>query len=342
MKNLKLLIILLILSALSLDAKSFKSGGFGGGSSSKSFFSGGSKSSSFGSGSSNSNTKSSYNTGPSYGGGSTSSNSTKSSYSSGSSDTKTIPSYSYEKKADTVSMNSFDKARIKEENGKSSKLALDSFKEKQNTIFKGTSKAPETKADTFFKKDTKTNTSSASYNTGTNNSSYKSPKYSDRYERRSTFYSTHTPPSYYNQSRFAPSYGSWDGFFLGYMLSDSLGDLGRFLHNNSNDSGVSEWKRAMEEEAKSNAQLKAKLDAANAEVARLEKEGVPKQNGYIPSTVDTDLALNPTFVEKNKEKVYENTKENEEEESSHGFAYTVGFLSILGAAGWFIFGRRTL
>lgn len=248
--------------------------------------------------------------------------------------------YVHKVRDETASMNSFEKARMKAEQKKASKEALAAFESKKND-FKAQSTAREVPLETtgFNPKYASNAKNNSDYKAG--NQSNNLANYGDRYERRNDFYTHHTPASYYNRESFAPSYGRWDGFFLGYIVSDAMGDLGKFMYHNSSDPAVSEWKKAMEEEAKTNAELKAKLDSANAEIAQMQKDGVVKEPGYTPPSVDKDVAFTPAYADKNKEKIYDNVKP-EEEKSSNTWVYVLGSILLLGAAGWFIFGRRTL
>lgn len=229
-------------------------------------------------------------------------------------------------------LDSFEKAKLAHQDSVDSKKVLDEYRAKQS-MFKSKSSSPDIPLEPKAKNDTKNyfassgNDSKSSYNTYTS--------------RKNDFYYRYSPPSYYNPSAFAPNYGRWDGFFLGYMVSDAMSDLGRFLHHNSSDPGVSEWKKSLEREAQNNAELKAKLDKANAQIAELEKSNTSKQAGYIPVNVDKDIAFSDKYVEANKDKLY-SKEEKEEDSSMFSILTTLGGILGISALIWFVFFRRTL
>ncbi len=154
------------------------------------------------------------------------------------------------------------------------------------------------------------------------------PKLPNWETRRDTFRNNHYVPPYYNPSRYSGGYGGWDKFFLGYLVSDAFQDLGRFFYNHSNDPDVNRWKADLYREANNNADLKARLDKAEKQVADLQAQNASVDPSYIPPGIDKDIAMTPA------------TASTDDSESS--FLGTMTTMAIIGALIWFVFFRRTL
>jgi TRAP-type uncharacterized transport system substrate-binding protein len=79
----------------------------------------------------------------------------------------------------------------------------------------------------------------------------------------------------------------WDAVFLWYIL-DSTSNRGSVGYHYQNDPGYKAWRAEADTLAVENAELRTKLAALDADVA---KQNGPIQDGYIPSGVDADLML---------------------------------------------------
>lgn len=109
------------------------------------------------------------------------------------------------------------------------------------------------------------------------------------YSRRDSYYNRvgwgTTPVYVYNSP---PAYGMWDTTFLyGNMYNPLYG--GHFAYHHQNDAEYRRWRNQAEEEAKTNAELRAQLAAADLEMAKL--QGQPINPDYLPEGVDADIAL---------------------------------------------------
>ena len=115
----------------------------------------------------------------------------------------------------------------------------------------------------------------------------------DYWDRRSGFYGGWNTPNYVYMG--APSYGMFDGLFLGYMLGHAMTPrYSAFAYHHRNDPGMKEWMAEMEQQAVENAEIRAQLNALKAEMAKL--EGTPIDPSYLPAGVDPDLVLAPDIV----------------------------------------------
>ncbi len=97
------------------------------------------------------------------------------------------------------------------------------------------------------------------------------------------------PTAYFGGNR---SFGVWDGLFLGAMLSN-LGRTGsgEFFHNNQNDPGYQQWRAEADRQAQDNADLRAKLDDLDRQLA--ERDSQPRTPGALPPDVPPEVAKAP-------------------------------------------------
>ena len=97
------------------------------------------------------------------------------------------------------------------------------------------------------------------------------------------------PPYVY---RSAPRFGIWDGLFLWFLL-DTLTRPGHtdFFYNHQNDPGYREWRQDADRQAQDNAELRAKLDRLDRQLA--ERQGQPRDPDYLPPDTGRDVALAP-------------------------------------------------
>ena len=101
----------------------------------------------------------------------------------------------------------------------------------------------------------------------------------------------------YNVHSYAPSYGVLDGVFLGMMLQHAMQpNYAAFAYHHQSDPGYQAWRADMEAEARQNAEVKAKLAAMDAEIAKLKAQNVPVQANYVPPEVPPSVVLAPAAV----------------------------------------------
>lgn len=87
-----------------------------------------------------------------------------------------------------------------------------------------------------------------------------------------------------------PSFGMWDALFMWSML-DMMSSRRHYAvaHHHANDPGYKEWRGEAERLAEDNAELRAKLDELDQQVATL--EGTPRDPNYLPPGVTPAIAL---------------------------------------------------
>ena len=87
-----------------------------------------------------------------------------------------------------------------------------------------------------------------------------------------------------------PSFGMWDALFMWSML-DMMSSRRHYAvaHHHANDPGYQEWRGEAERLAEDNAELRAKLDELDRQVATL--EGTPRDPEYLPPGVTPAIAL---------------------------------------------------
>lgn len=84
------------------------------------------------------------------------------------------------------------------------------------------------------------------------------------------------------------SFGVWDAMFMWFML-DTLTrpSHAAFFHDNQNDPGYQQWRAEADRQAKDNAELRAKLDQLDQQLAA--QKGQPREPGKIPADVPADV-----------------------------------------------------
>ena len=97
------------------------------------------------------------------------------------------------------------------------------------------------------------------------------------------------PQGYFGGNR---SFGAWNGFFLGMLLSN-LGRSGSadFFHNNQNDAGYRQWRAEADQQARDNVDLRQKLDELDSQLAQRADE--PRTPGALPSDIPPEVAVAP-------------------------------------------------
>lgn len=113
------------------------------------------------------------------------------------------------------------------------------------------------------------------------------------WDRRDRLYTGWNAPTYvYGGS---PSYGMFDGMFLGYMLGHAMSPgYSSFAYNHQNDPGMQAWMREMEARSETDAELRAQLASLKAEMAKM--NGKPIDPTYLPEDVDADMVMSPDMV----------------------------------------------
>ncbi len=114
--------------------------------------------------------------------------------------------------------------------------------------------------------------------------------YGTHYSSWDNYYKSmgYQPPPYAFNS--APSFGMFDTIFLFWMLDHVTNkNVAATAYNHSNDPGFQKWRQEVENQAKDNAELKAKLGEMDKQIKAL--EGTPKDPAYLPSGVPAEAAL---------------------------------------------------
>lgn len=128
---------------------------------------------------------------------------------------------------------------------------------------------------------------------------YSNFDYGSYYNKRDNWYrnNNYQPPR--SSFNFSPVYGLFGGMFLYWML-DHMGDkkVAATAYHHQDDPGFQRWRRDVEEQAKNNAELRAKLDAMDKQITTM--KGTPKDAGYLPPGVPAEAALAPNVLASQK------------------------------------------
>jgi hypothetical protein len=82
----------------------------------------------------------------------------------------------------------------------------------------------------------------------------------------------------------------WDALWMWHLLDTlSRPGHGAFFYNHASDPGYQEWRREADRLAKDNAELRAKLNALDAEMKS--RQGQPRNPDYMPPGVDRHVAM---------------------------------------------------
>jgi hypothetical protein len=114
-------------------------------------------------------------------------------------------------------------------------------------------------------------------------------------------YSRPARPDWYRERGWLPqpgifgagrSFGIWDGVFLWFLL-DNLSRAGSvdFFRNHRDDPAIRDWRAEAERQAGEDAELRARLDRLDAELAR--QPDAPRDPDYLPPGVPPEIALGP-------------------------------------------------
>jgi len=107
-------------------------------------------------------------------------------------------------------------------------------------------------------------------------------------QRRNEFYNGYQP-AYYSSApvMISHSYGSHDGLAMWAMM-DGIGDA-LMMYNHRNEPDYQAWRSEADALAAKDAAVKAKLDALDAKMTAMEKDGVPKDPKYMTPGIDPDI-----------------------------------------------------
>ena len=97
-----------------------------------------------------------------------------------------------------------------------------------------------------------------------------------------------------------PNYGMYDssflmGLMLGYLGSSSTNNAA-WLYSHQNDPWYPQWRADMQAQAESNAELKSKMAAMDAEIANLKAQNAKIATVALPEGVAGDVAIAPEAV----------------------------------------------
>jgi len=115
------------------------------------------------------------------------------------------------------------------------------------------------------------------------------------YYRRNIFYETYGYVPYPFIYHMYPRYGLWDAIFLGFMIERAEErEYALMYYNHRNEEEMIQWRQEMDRMAMDNAELRAKLDVMDQQVARL--QGTPVDSSYVPEQAQ-DIALSPDVID---------------------------------------------
>lgn len=112
-----------------------------------------------------------------------------------------------------------------------------------------------------------------------------------------SYYSNPSPTVVYHTSYGGSGFGIWDYMFLDAMLDNHRDDAAAFAYNHQNDPGYQAYLASLQNQAGSNAEIKAKLDDLNTKVATMQG---PKDPNYLPQGVSPAIAYSRDFIESQK------------------------------------------
>ncbi len=114
--------------------------------------------------------------------------------------------------------------------------------------------------------------------------------YRNHYQNRDQYYrgQGYQPPAFAFGG--SPGFGMFDALFLYWMLDHASNrNVAATAYNHSDDPGYKKWRQEVENLAKDNSDLKAKLAELDKQTKAL--EGTPKDPGYLPKGVPPEVAL---------------------------------------------------
>ena len=117
------------------------------------------------------------------------------------------------------------------------------------------------------------------------------------YYRRDAFYRVYGWAPLPYVYTLAPRYGMYDAVFLAFMV-DHIAEQQYALmyYNHMNEPEFMQWRQQMDQLAMENADLRARLDATDQQVATLQAQGTPVDPSYVPQDAQ-DVALSPDVID---------------------------------------------
>ena len=116
------------------------------------------------------------------------------------------------------------------------------------------------------------------------------------YYRRTVFYDSYGwAPSAYVYGLY-PRYGLWDATFLAFAL-DHVDEeqYALMLYHHQHDAEIQQWMDDTDHLAADNSDLREKLDAMKAQMAKLDDSGLAADPAYVPPDAQ-DVALSPEVI----------------------------------------------
>ena len=148
------------------------------------------------------------------------------------------------------------------------------------------------------------------------------------------------PDVYIYTGNMYPNYGAYDS---GFLVGMTLGYVGSAAANNAwlyahmNDPWYNQYHADMVHQAQDNAELRAKLEAQDAELARIRASGVePNPRQGLPAGVDPSVAIAPEAMIANASI----SQESNEESHFARNAFIILLVLVIGAGGYFYFVGR--
>lgn len=98
--------------------------------------------------------------------------------------------------------------------------------------------------------------------------------------------------------RYAPTYGMWSTDYLTYALMHGNYD---FFYHHYRDAGLNAYRNELKAQAAENAELAAKYKEMESKISEMEKNGVAKNEEYLPEGVSPDVAMAAEIVSQQDE-----------------------------------------
>jgi hypothetical protein len=129
------------------------------------------------------------------------------------------------------------------------------------------------------------------------------------------------------------SFGIWDGLFLGFLLNN-LTNAGSvdFFRNHRDDPALREWRAEAERQARDNADLRARLDQLDRELAQ--RPDAPTDPDYLPPGVPPEVAIAP------RDDARTPTTRGAAEDDGGGVGFWVVPVLLVGGGGLLLLARR--
>jgi TRAP transporter TAXI family solute receptor len=127
----------------------------------------------------------------------------------------------------------------------------------------------------------------------TNRPVYSGYDANSHYTVRNNYYTTtrYVTPSY--AYGFSPSYGVWDTLFLVWMMDNMShnAEARAMAYNYRNDPGYQQWQAETRKKSDTDPALKQKVAEMDAQIKKMETEGVKTDSKYVPKDIPADVML---------------------------------------------------